>query len=102
MRVGIFSVVDDVVSFMMVSSMCDPGGQSCCFGQCSPVLRPGRSSLISFISDIIGFSQLSSFLLKVVSSCDLSIFIHGEVGSGVVSGDSRFDRLRVGDRKSVV
>ena len=101
MSVGIFSVVDGVVSFMMVSSICDPGGQSCCFGQCSRVLRPGRPSLISFISDIIGFNQLSSFLLKVVSSCDLSIFVHGEVGSGVVSGDSRFDHLRVGLIRSV-
>ena len=96
-----FSVVDGVVSFMMVSSMCDPGGQSCYFGQYSPVLRPGRPSLISFISAIIGFNQLSSFLLKVVSSCDLSIFVHGEVGLGVVSGDSRFDRLRVGLSRGV-
>ena len=101
MIVGIFFVVDSVVSFMMVSSMCDPGWQSCCFGQCSPVLRPGRPSLISFISDIIGFNQLSSFLLKVVSSCDLSIFVHGEVGSGVVSGDSRFDSLSVGLSRGV-
>ena len=85
----------------MVSLMCDPGGQSCCFGQCSPVLRPGRPSLISFISDMIGFNQLSSFLLKVVSSCGLLNFVHGEVGSGVVIGDSRFDRLRVGLSRGV-
>ena len=101
MSVGIFSMVDGVVSFMMVSSMCDPDGESCCFGQCSLVLYPGRPSLISFISDIIGFNQLLSFLLKVVSSCDLSIFVHGEVGSGVVSGDGRFDRLRVGLSRGV-
>ena len=54
-------MVDGVVSFMIVSSVCDPGVQSCCFGQCSPVLRPGRPSLISFISDIFGFNQLSSY-----------------------------------------
>ena len=59
-------------------------------------MRPGRPSLITFISDIIGFNQLSSFLLKVVWSCGLLIFIYGEVGSGVVSGDSHFDCLGVG------
>ena len=31
----------------------------------------------------------------MVSFCNLSIFFHSEVGLGVVSGDSRFDRLRV-------
>ena len=32
----------------------------------------------------------------MVSSCDLLIFVNGEVGSGVLSGDRRFDCLRVG------